>query len=115
MRSMDTLNSTQPPYTDRPVRLRGFPVAEARIDRDGVTACQWTWWFAAPGHRDLWIAVGRTQVQNITAARQVLPAREAARTQRRCAVLGLPWDAVARHPQQIAELQLLAQQAMRTE
>jgi hypothetical protein len=85
------------------------------LGEDGVRTTRHVWWFAAPGHRDLWVALGRTAGASAAEGRAVAKSRDLRAVRRRAFLHGVPYAVIAAGPQSVAELQLLARDGMRND
>jgi len=101
-----------PEFTTKPFRLTFRVVTDVRLEDDGVSTARRMWWFLAPGQRDLWIALGHTEVSRTSTAKRWLQRRTHRELANRCIALGVPLRVVDGDPQRVGELQLIATQAM---
>src|SRR3954468_24911924 len=104
-----------PPYSTQLLRLAAVPAEAVILGEDGVTITRDVWWFAAPGHRDLWVAIGRTASRSAADGRALAKGQNLRAVRRRAFLHGVPYAVVAAGPQPVAELQLLAREGMRAD
>jgi hypothetical protein len=101
-----------PQFTTKPFRLTFRVVSDVCLHDDCVAMSKRMWWFLAPGHRDLWVALGHTPVTPTCSAQRWLEHRTHRELTNRCAALGVPLRVIDADPQRVGELQLIAVQAM---